>query len=188
MNNLIQYISNNISLSENELPKLERLFTHKEYKKNDYFLKHNQKVNFIYFLSRGIVKGYEFENGNEVVKHLVEENNFFTDFDNFQSKSSTIQTFQAVTDCEAFRISKKDFDYILKEFPDFQLFVNSIIQESLSCKMERLSDFQTLTAKERYLKLMNTSPKLIQEVSINDLSSFLGIAPSSLSRIRKQIF
>ncbi|CAL2087008.1 putative transcriptional regulator, Crp/Fnr family [Tenacibaculum sp. 190524A05c] len=188
MNNLIQYISNNISLSENELQKLERLFQYEEYKKNDYFLRQNQKVNFIYFLSKGIVKGYEFENGNEVVQHLVEENNFFTDFENFQSKSTTIQTFQAVTDCEVFKISKSDFDYILREFPDFQIFVNSIMQESLACKMERLSDFQTLTATERYLKLMNISPNLIQEVSINDLSSFLGIAPSSLSRIRKQIF
>ncbi len=188
MNTLLTLIKNSITLNENETNLIESMFSFERVSRNFCFLNQNQKVNNIYFLIKGIVKGYEIENGNEIVQHLVEENNFFTDFENFKTQTKTLQTFQTITDCEVYVLSKSNFDFILKEFPAFQILINTIMEEAINCKMERLSDFRKLTAKQRYLKLMDSNPKLVQEVSVNDLSSFLGIAPSSLSRIRRQIF
>jgi CRP-like cAMP-binding protein len=48
--------------------------------------------------------------------------------------------------------------------------------------MELLS----LTAEQRYAKLVERNPALVQGISIKHLSSYLGIQPESLSRIRKQ--
>ena len=62
-----------------------------------------------------------------------------------------------------------------------------VTSEHLARKLERVQDFQTLTAKERYQKFMKDSPHLALNVSIENIASFLGMEPQSLSRIRKQI-
>jgi hypothetical protein len=42
-------------------------------------------------------------------------------------------------------------------------------------------------AKERYLNLMKANPKLVQNVPLKHLATYLGITDTSLSRIRKEI-
>ncbi|MNV92449.1 hypothetical protein D3C71_1870510 [compost metagenome] len=41
------------------------------------------------------------------------------------------------------------------------------------------------TAEERYSELMKRNPELIRKTAVKHLSTYLGIQPESLSRIRK---
>jgi len=43
------------------------------------------------------------------------------------------------------------------------------------------------SAEERYLKFIKTYPKLFEQVPQNQIASYLGITPQSLSRIRKEL-
>jgi hypothetical protein len=52
-------------------------------------------------------------------------------------------------------------------------------------KEERIIDQISLTAHDRYHKLMKNQPDIIQNVPVKYISSFIGIQPESLSRIRK---
>jgi len=54
--------------------------------------------------------------------------------------------------------------------------------------VEQTLEFQTLTAKERYEKLLKNHPEIFQKVQLYHIANYLGIAPKSLSRIRKEIF
>jgi CRP/FNR family transcriptional regulator, anaerobic regulatory protein len=45
----------------------------------------------------------------------------------------------------------------------------------------------TLTAEQRYLKLVQSQADIIQNVPVQYIASYLGIKPQSLSRIRKQL-
>ena len=42
-----------------------------------------------------------------------------------------------------------------------------------------------MTSEERYNNLVNSSPEILQRVSLTDIASFLGIGRETLSRIRK---
>ncbi|SNR16160.1 Crp/Fnr family transcriptional regulator [Tenacibaculum jejuense] len=185
---LINYINSYTKLNNSELYYIENNFIYEKFNKGELLISSQRKVNYIYFLIKGLVKGFEYENGKVIVQHLIEKNNFFTDFESFINKQVSHENYQAITNIEVLKISYEKFQTLQEKSPSFQTALNKILQESLSCKMERLQDFQKLNAKERYLKLLNSSPNLIQEVSISDLSSYLGIEPSSLSRIRKQVF
>ena len=52
---------------------------------------------------------------------------------------------------------------------------------------QRLLDFQTLSTTDRYLKLIKTTPYLIQQASITQVASYLGVKLETLSRIRMKI-
>jgi hypothetical protein len=95
--------------------------------------------------------------------------------------------YETVTDCKLIKIAKINFDILQKESTFWPELVKTITNEHLNCKLDRVKDFQTLTAKERYSKFIKQHPNLALNVSVENIASFLGMEPQSLSRIRKQI-
>ena len=62
-----------------------------------------------------------------------------------------------------------------------------ILQYHLEKDKQRTIDLTTLTAEERYLKLLHNSPSILKNFPLKYIASYLGINPGSLSRIRGQI-
>jgi hypothetical protein len=85
------------------------------------------------------------------------------------------------------KINKASFEAWVNKDVKWSKLIQQEISSYLNCKMERIRDFQVLTAKDRYEKLMKTHPELILHTPIETLASFLGIEPPSLSRIRRQV-
>ena len=52
---------------------------------------------------------------------------------------------------------------------------------------EKLELMQFHTPEERYGYILKTRPELLERVSLAHLSSYLGIRPESLSRLRKRM-
>ena len=48
-------------------------------------------------------------------------------------------------------------------------------------------EIQNKTAEERYIEMLQNGDPIIQKAPLKHLASFLGIAPQSLSRIRKKL-
>lgn len=187
MKNLLHYIQSRISLNSNEIRLIEKHFVSTNVPSNTSLLKAGNVERYVYFLSKGIVKGYQSVDGKLVVQHLVSEQNFFTSLDSFMSETASSDYYETITDCELVKISKVDFEILQETTNYWNDFVKNVTNEHLSGKLERVKDFQVLTAKERYLKFLKQNPKLALNVSVENIASFLGMEPQSLSRIRKQI-
>ncbi len=185
---LIDYINKIHPLNKNEINSITDAFIPKKVKRNTSITKNGIVADTIYFLEKGVVKGYQNDDGKLIVNHLIESGNFFVDFNSFQNRTVALDVFETVTNCDIYTLSKANFNSLNNNTSFFKILINSIHSSALTCKMERINDFQKLTAKERYLKMLKESPNLVNTVTINDLSSYLGIEAPSLSRIRKQIF
>jgi len=187
MNNLLNYIQSRISLTLDDIKLLEKYFVVTDVPTGTSLLKAGNIERYVYFLSHGIVKGYQNIEGKIIVQHLVSELDFFTSLDSFMDETPTLDYYETITDCRLVKISKPDFELLQQNTHFFSDLVKTITNEHLSCKLERVKDFQTLTAKERYVKFINQQPQLALNVSIDNIASFLGMEPQSLSRIRKQV-
>ena len=187
MNKLINYIKNQFHVTDDELSQLQEYFTTENIPAKTKILEAGNIERYIYFLDSGIVKGYQNIDGKFVIQHLVSENNFFTSLESFMSETISADNFETVTDCQVVKIAKSDFDYLQANTTFWGEFVKTVTNEHLKCKSERVQDFQVLTAKERYLKFITQHPSLALNVSIENIASFLGMEPQSLSRIRKQV-
>jgi len=187
MENLINYIQSRVPLTQNDIDLIEKYFISEHVQAQIKLLEPGKIERSIYFLDTGIVKGYQNIDGKIVVQHLVAEQDFFTSLDSFMTETPSLDYYETITASRVLKISKHDFDILQKETTFWSLFVKEVTNEHLGCKLERVKDFQILTAKERYLKFVNQNPKLALNVSIDNIASFLGMEPQSLSRIRKQI-
>ena len=187
MKNLLDYIESRFFLTTNDISLLKKCFVIVDSPAQTKLLEAGKIERYIYFLSTGIVKGYQNIDGKLVIQHLIAEQNVFTSLDSFMGEIPSLDYYETITDCKLLKISKPDFEFLEKNTTFWNDFVKTVTNEHLSCKLERVKDFQTLSAKERYLKFVSQNPKLALSVSVDNIASFLGIAPQSLSRIRKQI-
>ncbi|MBU2940535.1 Crp/Fnr family transcriptional regulator [Lacinutrix sp. C3R15] len=187
MKNLLNYIQSRFTLTNEDIGLAENYFITENVPAQTLLLEAGKTERYIYFLSEGIVKGYENINGKIVVQHLVAAHDFFTSLDSFMSETAALDYYETITNCKLLKIAKPDFDLLQAQSTFWSNFIKTVTNEHLSCKLERVKDFQVLTAKERYLKFIKQHPNLALNVSIDNIASFLGIEPQSLSRIRKQI-
>jgi len=82
---------------------------------------------------------------------------------------------------------KREDAYKLLKIEAWSTFIREIIQEVQYNTETILEDLQNETAEERYSKMLEEKSVLLNRVSLKHLASYLGIAPQSLSRIRKKI-
>lgn len=187
MENFIAYISSHILLSKEDIDLLKKVVTIIELPAHKILIEAGKTENYLYFLCEGIVKGYKNKDGKIIVEHLVERLNIFTAVDSFMNQVHSQDYFETVTTSKVCRISKENFELLKQSIENWNKLIEIINHEYLNCKMERVQDFQLLTAKERYIKFIDQTPNLALHVSVENMASFLGIEPQSLSRIRKQI-
>lgn len=187
MKKLTDHIKLKTSIDENDMDLLERIFVFQKLGPNTIISQEGKVERYVYFLSKGIVKGYHNVNGKLVVGHLVEEGNFFSSFESFMQETPAPDNFESITDCEVYKISKPDFLLWKSTADKWNNFIQGVVNDHLSCKLQRVKDFQTLTATERYIKFVEAYPNLALNVKVDTIASFLGIEPQSLSRIRRKI-
>ena len=81
MKNLLGILTSQASLTSNEIQLIEKYFVAVDAPANTSLLKAGNVELYVYFLSSGIVKGYQNIDGKLVVQHLVPEQDFFTSLD-----------------------------------------------------------------------------------------------------------
>jgi CRP-like cAMP-binding protein len=187
MEHLINYIASRATVTQNDIDLIKTYFVEEDVPAQTHLLNAGKVERYIYFLSDGIVKGYQNNDGKIVVQHLVADNDVFTSLDSFMTETPSLDYYETVTACKLVKLSKSNFDRLQNDTSFWGVFVKEVTNEHLNCKLERVKDFQMLTAKQRYLKFLQQHPKLALHVSIDNMASFLGIEPQSLSRIRKQV-
>ena len=76
---------------------------------------------------------------------------------------------------------------VKKEYPMLGQRIENLIADSMMKSEERIHTFISLEAKDRYLMLMKEQPDLVARAKQEHIASYLGITPSSLSRIKRNI-
>ncbi len=125
--------------------------------------------------------------GKEITTDLNDGPRFFTCYHSFIHQSISNENLHCVSDCTLLRINREDNETITRLGEGSQRYVEKILQHALEKNRQRVIALNTLTAKERYLKLLKNQPSIIQDFPINYIASYLGINPGSLSRIRQEV-
>jgi CRP-like cAMP-binding protein len=166
---------------------IEKLFHPIEMKKGSLLVKENTIPQYLYFINTGFVRVYYYHDGEAITCHLNCPNGFITSFGSFMSETRSTEIVECITACSLLQISKKDLDLLYQLSPKWAEAGRKIYDQSIVYNEQRTRDILTLPADQRYLKLLNESPELIQQVPLQIIASFIGIKPESLSRIRRQL-
>jgi len=73
------------------------------------------------------------------------------------------------------------------KLPKFETLCRISSEEPLARQQINFDEFKTSSPEQRYLNLIQKRPDLIQRVPQQQLASFLGVKPQSMSRLRARI-
>lgn len=159
-----------------------------ELHKDEYFSEAGKIPRHVGFLLEGVVRFCYYNNkGREITHHFIDENNFVSDQQKFETQVAASEYIQAVTDCKLLIFSKKDWDDIGNTIVGWDAITGLILKNCLLKTIERRSPLVSEDATTRYLSFIEHFPGLVNRVPLSHIASYLGITQQSLSRIRKNI-
>jgi CRP-like cAMP-binding protein len=141
----------------------------------------------LYFVVSGYVRLFGYNDaGEEVTSHLNCPPGFITSYQAFTQQTPAPDSVECVTDCQLVRIRKSGLEALIRESPALQAFGVAIFEQAIAYNEQRARQLATLSATERYRRLLEQQPDILQHVPLQHIASFLGMNPKSLSRIRRQ--
>jgi CRP-like cAMP-binding protein len=186
MESLKKFINSQILIDELDLNVILNNFEELKILKENIVFKKNQIVSNYYYVKSGGLRIYFDQNEREITSWIALENEFFTDLKSLKKQIPTRFNVQALENSVIFTIKSDIMEQLYNQYPAWQQFGRQIWETNFLNLIEGVTSFQTMTAEERYLKMMQES-ELLQRVPLKHLASFLGVTPSSLSRLRKTI-
>ncbi len=186
--NFINIFKNYTQLSESDLAFCIPYFELKSFPKNTIAEEENKVPKHLYFINRGFMRLFYYDdNGDEVTTLIATKNSFITSFLDFIHQKKSNLNLECITDCEVYKIERSNLVDLIDKNENFKNFSVTIFEQNIVITNTRANDLATLSAEMRYKKLLKHQPEIIQNVPIQYIASYLGIKPQSLSRIRKQI-
>lgn len=104
----------------------------------------------------------------------------------FIAQKPSFEFIEVLDDSELLAISHHDFYLLLNEINHWKTFYQKILEMAYSFQNRKIEDLVTLTATQRYQKILKETPILIQRLSNRVLASYLDIKPETLSRLKSR--
>ena len=186
MNALRNFLENYTSIPESDWQIISNAFTRNEFTKNEVILEEGKICRYFYFLEKGMVRFYNLIDGEDISKFFTVAPYCFTSRDSFRPQKPALENIQALEKCIAWQITHEQSNQLL-ELKSWNTFTRNFVNEVQSHIERLLMDIKAKNSEERYLSIKNNYPELIDKIPLKYLSGFLGIAPQSLSRIRKKL-
>ncbi len=184
---LISHIQNKVHLTEQEKSELQSFFSVKKLKRKQFLLQEGNICTHLSFVSKGLLKSYFVdEKGGENINMFAFEGWWISDFKSFISQEKALLNISAIEETELLTISLDDYDKLMLKIPMMDRYFRILYQNSLVTKDYRLIASNSYTAEEKYLEFSQKNPEVIRRIPHNLIASFLGLAPETVSRIRKK--
>jgi len=185
---LLNYISQYVSLTEEEQTIVQSKFKLRKYLKNQFLVQNGDVCQFESFVVSGCLKTFYIDDsGQEHVMSFAIENWWTADLGSFITQAPAIFHIDALEDTEVLQIEKNDLETLYREAPRFERFFRIIIQYHYVASQYRIVQNLAFTAEERYMYFREKYPGLELRIPQKQVAAFLGITPEFLSSLRKKM-
>ena len=185
---LTENISQKVSLNSQEIETLKAFFVPKKIRKRQYVLNAGDVCQYITFVEKGLLRSFTVDDdGNEHVVQFAIEGWWISDVGSFVSGKDALYNIEALEDSELLHLSRDGMDDLLQKLPAMERFFRILMQNNIVALQRRVIAYMSLSAEEKYLKLMEVAPDIMTRASQQHIASYLSITPETLSRIRKKV-
>lgn len=97
------------------------------------------------------------------------------------------ENIQALKDSTCWKIDYDVFQELFHSIDGFAEWGRLWMSNSLFQFKQRNLDMVSISAKDRYMRLIQEKPQVVLHAPLKNIASYLGITDTSFSRIRKEI-
>ena len=171
MQNIIDGIRRYYPVSDNSLNILFSKMKKLELPKKHLLIKEGVIDRHVYFIEKGFTRSYCLHDGKEMTIWFSREGDITFAMKDLYHNEPGYEYVELLENCTLYAIAINDLN-------------NLYDQECLLYMDQHHNDQLFLSAKERYAQLLKELPDVIHRANQNYISSYLGITPQHLSRLR----
>jgi len=157
------------------------------YNKGELLLEEGQVCEHIYFIKKGVVRGFVKEGKREITTWITGEGEMVSSILTFEEKGSAIENMQAIEDCEMLALTLVDLEKLYEQFPEFNIVSRKLLQKYYSDAEGRAFIARLTNAETKYKKFLTRYSHFANRIPLTYIASFLGITLETLSRVRRKI-
>jgi CRP-like cAMP-binding protein len=187
MNKFVDYFSGIAPLSLQERQAIAGSMQVRVFEKGDFLLKEGQFSTDTYFILEGCVREYVFTGGEEKTTRFFTEGQWVISLNNFGQQHPSEYNLICMERTEVSVGNEEQAQRLFRLFPRFETISRTIVESDFAEQKKQLTSYLTDSPEQRYLKLLQTRPDLLQRVPQYHVASYIGVKPESLSRIRKRV-
>jgi CRP-like cAMP-binding protein len=151
----------------------------------DHFLLREQAVSdYVYFIEKGVARIFYHKSGKDITEWIAMDEQFFLSITSFFERVPSHLSIHTLEPSSVYGIHHNDFMALAEKYHDIERLLRKMVTKSLILSQIRMDSIQFESAQQRYHRLLNDAPAIIQRVPLNYIASFIGVTSETLSRIR----
>ena len=148
----------------------------------------NQQENHLYFVVEGVQHVYYFDDQNrEATLVFSYPSSFGGVVDSFMLRHVSQYYYETLTASSFLRASYPDLEAVMRRNRGVETMVRLGITGALSGVLERLVELQCYSSADKFRKLLQRSPHILQLVPHKYLARYIGVDPTNFSKFINSI-
>lgn len=174
-------------ISNSDWAPIAAAFVAQTLKKGEFLVREGEICPYFCYVESGILHHSLTVDGQEKTTYLALRGSATSSLDSFLNRKPSRKDISALTDCKLRCIDLENFAKLRETNDAFRTFYHNLLERQICLIDDYRIDLLTMTPEERYLKLLQSESKLLQQVPLHYLASFLGISQRHMSRIRRSV-
>ncbi|WP_341835797.1 Crp/Fnr family transcriptional regulator [Chitinophaga pollutisoli] len=181
---LHQHFTQLVPLTDDEFEYIWSHFSLKKFKKRQTLIQEGDAVKFHYWVHKGLIKSsHTDESGKEHILQFAMEDWWVSDYLALYNHTPATLTVDCIEDSEVLVLSDDDHQKLAREIHAFSNFFLLKKKGGYVGLQQRILLLLFKNPRERYERLQQLQPKLMQRVPKTLLAAYLGVSRESLSRL-----
>lgn len=158
------------------------------HKKNELIETRNGVFYRLGYILNGAARVYYVNDKGDEISYLLQVNgDVIGDYASYITGNQSQTKIEILLETEVLYFEKKSMEALIQQDVFWVGLAKHISDLAFLSAKQRLDELFFYTPEQRYLNLLKKSPEIIQKIPQKYISTYLGITPQSLSRIRKRI-
>jgi CRP/FNR family transcriptional regulator, anaerobic regulatory protein len=139
----------------------------------------------VYFLKTGFAVSFTFEKGKKQIENFWPTHSIILPAVSLFEQSPSYESIELLQQSDVLCLGRSDLMQLFDQHEESNAIYRMMVTRSGERNRQRIRDLQHLSSASRYEKLIAEYPRLEQIVPQEYIASYLGIAPQSLSRLKR---
>lgn len=186
---LNQHLASFAALTDKDINDSQPFWRSRKIARGDFFNTQNVVCNDLGLVVKGIFRVFYNDPVSNEEKNIFffSERQFIVSFRSFINRYPCRYYIEAMEESEIIYISYRDLSGLYDTHLNWGKFGRLLAELFFNYSQARAEEFLFNSHEERYIKLLEEHPNIIERIPAYHISSYLGITNPSLSRIRKRI-
>ncbi len=176
-------------LNEEDKEALSTIAQTRSLEKGDFLEKVGKQASHLRFVLEGVYRAYHLEEGKEITHYFytTTRNPIVGVLESLLTNTASKINIECIVPGKVMELSYQDWEKLCRHSFAYNTIARKLAEQHYLLALTRIESLQYQNATDRYALFLQQYPNLIQQISQHYIASYIGVAPESLSRLRKKL-